>query len=33
MQPLRQPQNNIVDIEPAAENDGIGVFEQAGAAE
>lgn len=30
MQQLRQPQNKTIGIEPAAENDGVGMFEKAG---
>jgi len=32
MEQLRQPQNKIIGIEPAAENDGVDMFEQAGVA-
>ena len=32
MEKLRQPQNKMIGIEPAAENDGVDMFEQAGVA-
>ena len=32
MQQLRQPQNKTIGIELAAENEGVGMFEQAGVA-